>query len=76
MFANYIFVDEQRFGPYKLWHHQHIFNEVQNGIEMEDIVSYAVSFGVVGRIVNNLIISKKIKSIFEYRTEVLNKIFA
>jgi ligand-binding SRPBCC domain-containing protein len=69
------FVDEQRFGPYKLWHHQHIFREAENGIEMEDIVTYAVPFGLIGRIANSLIISKKIKSIFELRTQALNKIF-
>jgi ligand-binding SRPBCC domain-containing protein len=70
------FVDEQRLGPYKLWHHQHIFREAQNGIVMEDIVTYAVPFGFIGRIANSLIISKKIKSIFEFRTNVLIKIFA
>ena len=69
------FVDEQRFGPYKLWHHQHIFSESENGTEMEDIVTYAVPFGFIGRIANSLIISKKIKSIFDFRTQVLNKMF-
>jgi ligand-binding SRPBCC domain-containing protein len=69
------FVDEQRFGPYKLWHHQHIFREAENGTEMEDIVTYAVPFGFIGRLTNSLIISKKIKSIFEFRTHVLNKMF-
>jgi ligand-binding SRPBCC domain-containing protein len=69
------FVDEQRFGPYKLWHHQHILKEAKNGIEMEDIVIYAVPFGFIGRIANSLIISRKIKSIFNFRTQVLNKMF-
>jgi ligand-binding SRPBCC domain-containing protein len=69
------FVDEQRFGPYKLWHHQHIFRESENGTEMEDNVTYAVPFGFIGRIANSLIISKKIKSIFDFRTQVLNKMF-
>ena len=36
------FIDEQRFGPYKFWHHQHHFKEVDEGIEMEDIVTYAL----------------------------------
>ncbi len=67
----YFFVDEQRFGPYKFWHHQHIFTETKNGIEMEDIVSYAVPFGVFGRIANRLIISKKINDIFSFRSEIL-----
>lgn len=70
------FVDEQRFGPYKMWHHEHIFKQTEdNNILMEDIVSYAVPFGFIGRIVNKLIISKKINEIFNYRREVLEKMF-
>jgi len=69
------FVDEQRFGPYKLWHHQHIFSESENGTEMEDIVTYAVPFGFIGRIANNLIISKKINQIFSFRSRVLLELF-
>lgn len=70
------FVDEQRFGPYKMWHHEHIFKETDDGkILMEDIVSYAVPFGFIGRIVNSIIISKKITEIFNYRGSVLEKMF-
>ena len=69
------FVDEQRFGPYKFWHHQHIFREVEGGIEMEDIVIYAVPFGMIGRIVNRFIISKKIKEIFSFRSRKLEEFF-
>lgn len=71
----YFFVDEQRFGPYKFWHHQHIFREVENGVEMEDIVSYAVPFGLVGRLMNKLVVEKKIKEIFAFRSDVLNSLF-
>ena len=71
----YFFVDEQRFGPYKFWHHQHIFREAQGGIEMEDIVSYAVPFGFIGRIANSLMISKKINQIFSFRSSVLSELF-
>lgn len=70
------FVDEQRFGPYKMWHHEHIFNETNDGkILMEDIVSYAVPFGFIGRIVNSIVISKKINEIFNYRRKILEKMF-
>ncbi len=69
--GNY-FVDEQRFGPYKMWHHEHIFKESDNGkILMEDIVSYAVPFGFIGGIVNSIVISKKINEIFNHRRKVL-----
>lgn len=70
------FVDEQRFGPYKMWHHEHIFKETDDGkILMEDIISYAVPFGFIGNIVNKIIIAKKINEIFSFRRKVLEKMF-
>ncbi|MBK7631896.1 MAG: SRPBCC family protein [Ignavibacteriales bacterium] len=70
------FVDEQRFGPYKMWHHEHIFKQAEDGsVLMEDIISYVVPFGFLGRIINALTISKKINEIFNYRREVLVKMF-
>lgn len=72
----FYFVDEQRFGPYKIWHHEHIFTEIPDvGVEMQDIVTYAVPFGVLGRIANNLFVRNKVLEIFEYRKEVLNQMF-
>ena len=69
------FVDEQRFGPYKLWHHQHIFRENKGGVEMEDIVSYAVPFGFLGAIMKKLVIERKINEIFEFRSARLIELF-
>ena len=69
------FVDEQRKGPYKMWHHEHILIETDNGIIMKDIISYIPPFGILGKILNILFIKRQVKGIFKYRTEVLNKIF-
>ncbi len=69
------FVDEQRFGPYAFWHHQHSFKEVPGGIEMTDIVSYALPFGFLGSIVRELFVKKKLETIFDYRRDVLNSMF-
>jgi ligand-binding SRPBCC domain-containing protein len=69
------FVDEQRFGPYKLWHHQHIFREIKGGVEMEDIVSYAVPFGFLGAIMKKLVIERKINEIFKFRSARLIELF-
>ena len=66
-----MFIDEQRFGPYAFWHHQHIFEEVDGGVMMSDILHYRVPLGVVGKIINALVISSKVQSIFDYRFEVL-----
>lgn len=69
------FVDEQRVGPYKIWHHQHILEETADGILMTDIVSYQPPLGFLGNIANALIIKGKLKEIFDYRTKALIKIF-
>ena len=69
------FVDEQRVGPYKLWHHEHHFKEVEGGVEMIDIVSYQPPFGILGKLVHPLIIRPKLEQIFAYRIQKVNSIF-
>ena len=73
---NKYFIDEQRFGPYKMWHHTHTFKETENGILMTDEVYYALPLRPIGNIANKLIVAKKIKEIFAYRKSVLNKLFS
>lgn len=70
------FVDEQRIGPYKLWHHQHILEPLDNGtVLMKDIVSYSPPLGFLGAIANRFLIKKKLNEIFAYRTTALEKRF-
>ena len=61
------FVDEQRFGPYSLWHHQHHFKETPAGTEMTDIVHYKLPFWFLGDIAHALFVKKKVREIFDYR---------
>ena len=72
---NKFFIDEQRFGPYKFWHHQHHFKEVNDGVEMDDIVTYALPFDPLSRPLNNLLVGKKVEGIFEFRKKVLKEFF-
>jgi ligand-binding SRPBCC domain-containing protein len=69
------FIDEQRMGPYKLWHHQHLFEEKEGGVLMTDIVTYIPPFGILGDIANWLIIKKKLRDIFAYRFDAVDRIF-
>jgi ligand-binding SRPBCC domain-containing protein len=69
------FVDEQRFGPYKFWHHQHLFKETGEGMEIKDIVHYSIPLGIIGRIMNNLFINNKLENIFKFRKEYLSNRF-
>jgi ligand-binding SRPBCC domain-containing protein len=70
------FVDEQRFGPYSMWHHQHHFKAIEGGIEMIDIVNYAVPMGILGRLMNSVMISKEIDKIFTYREKKVAQLFS
>lgn len=69
------FVDEQRFGPYALWHHKHFLKEIPGGVEMEDIVDYKLPFGILGTMVHPFIVAPKLKEIFEYRRAKLIELF-
>jgi len=66
------FIDEQRVGPYKLWHHQHLFTASEKGVIMEDIIHYIPPFWILGQLVHPILIKPKLKEIFDYRTEVIN----
>ena len=69
------FVDEQRFGPYKLWHHQHHFAIIEGGVEMTDIVHYKIPFWFFGDIVNTLFVNVRLKKIFDFRYQTVKEKF-
>lgn len=70
-----MFIDEQRFGPYKMWHHEHWFTEVEGGVKMDDEVTYGIPFGPIGQLANTLFVQNQIKAIFEYRYTALEDRF-
>lgn len=69
------FVDEQRFGPYALWHHKHFIKEIEGGVEMEDIIDYKVPFAWLGQLVHPILVKPKLEEIFNYRTTKLEELF-
>lgn len=69
------FVDEQRVGPYSIWHHQHFFKPIEGGIEMTDIVDYKLPFGIIGDIVQPFLVKPRLEHIFNYRNEKLEELF-
>ncbi len=71
----HFFIDEQRFGPYKFWHHQHIFKETSRGVEMIDLVHYGLPFGIFGRIANSMIVKAQLEKIFSYRKQFPDEYF-
>ena len=69
------FVDEQRFGPYALWHHKHFIREIEGGVEMEDIIDYKLPLGFLGELAHPFLVAPKLKEIFDYRSKKLNELF-
>ena len=69
------FVDEQRFGPYALWHHKHFIKEIEGGVIMEDVIHYKPPFGIIGVLLNFLFINSKLNTIFKHRELELIKTF-
>lgn len=69
------FVDEQRFGPYALWHHKHFLKEIPGGVEMEDIVDYKLPMGILGQLVHPILVKPKLKEIFDFRQKKLIELF-
>lgn len=67
------FIDEQRVGPYKIWHHQHFFEEIEGGVEMKDVIHYRLPLGLLGTIAHKLFVKRQLNSIFDYRYNILEK---
>lgn len=67
------FVDEQRVGPYSMWHHQHKIEPIEGGVLMTDIITYQPPLGILGALANKLFIKKQLGQIFDYRTIALEK---
>lgn len=70
-----MFIDRQLKGPYNIWEHTHEFIQKEKGIIMKDAVKYQLPFGIIGKMAHSLIVRKKIEHIFNYRKEILSKIF-
>ena len=71
----HFFVDEQRQGPYRRWHHRHYLRSIEAGVENIDEVHYCLPFGIVGIIAHWIVLSRQLKRIFDYRRQALHHIF-
>ena len=69
------FIDEQRFGPYKFWHHEHRLQSIDGWVEIKDVVHYALPFGILGRMVHFGWIRNQLDDIFDYRYDILDNQF-
>ena len=69
------FVDEQRYGPYAMWHHEHHFKSEGDKTVMTDLIYFKMPFGILGKIVFNLYAKKKLTEIFTFRKEEVLEAF-
>ncbi len=72
---NKFFVDEQRIGPYTMWHHEHHIKKIDGGVYMKDIVTYQPPLGFLGAIANTVFIKRQLAEIFDYRRAAIDKKF-
>lgn len=70
-----LFVDEQRRGPYRMWHHQHHFEAQDGGVLMTDIVHYQLPLGIIGEAAHSLFVKKQVAEIFAYRKAAIERLF-
>lgn len=70
-----MFVDEQRKGPYRLWHHEHHFKAIDGGTEMTDLVHYMLPFGFLGNMAHPLLVKNKLNEIFSFRFQKIEERF-
>ena len=76
MHPNNYFIDEQRYGPYAMWHHEHRFEVVEKGTLILDKVSYKLPLGRLGRFFGEHYVTKKLLDIFEFRSRFLLERFS
>lgn len=70
------FVDEQRVGPYSIWHHEHQFRDIGAGqVEIEDRVTYTLPFGWLSEPIHALIVRDQLAAIFDYRTTAVTELY-
>lgn len=71
----HFFVDEQRKGPYNIWHHEHHFKAVEGGTLITDILHYDIGKWIFGWVAGKLFVDKQVEKIFSYRYKALEKYF-
>ena len=69
------FIDEQRFGPFKFWHHQHHFKAIPGGVAMTDILTYGLPMGIFGEMAHGIFVKKKLQEIFRFREKKTIELF-
>ena len=73
--AGVAFSDIQLKGPYRSWHHRHVFADVPGGTRMDDTVDYELPFGPLGEVARLLFVARSLEKIFDYRAEQIGAIF-
>ena len=70
------FVDEQRVGPYKLWIHKHVLEDLEGGTRMTDEIRYVLPYGLLGKIGNHFLVRRNLLRIFDFRRSELDQVFS
>lgn len=70
------FIDEQRLGPFAVWHHEHEFQDAADGgTEMVDRVTYVLPFAVLGELAHPWLVGPELRRIFAHREKTVRELF-
>ena len=69
------FVDRQLEGPYRLWHHTHVFERDGEGTIMRDVVRYALPLGPLGEMARLVLVRRDLDRIFDFRQDEVSRRF-
>jgi ligand-binding SRPBCC domain-containing protein len=69
------FVDEQVRGPYRLWRHEHRFEEAPGGTRVIDHIEYRAPGGPLALLITRLLVRPDVERIFAWRQRALAGIF-
>lgn len=72
---NKYFIDEQRYGPYQMWHHEHFFEENESGTMMRDCILYKLPFEFFSQLIHPFLVQKQLNQIFDFREKKLIELF-
>lgn len=70
-----MFIDQQRLGPYRMWHHQHWFKAIPGGVEIRDWIHYILPLAPFSQLFHGWVVGRPLRQVFEYRQRALEKRF-
>lgn len=67
------FTDEMTAGDFKDLKHEHHFKQVENGTIMIDLFNFETRYGVMGKLLNRIYLTRYLRKLLEQRNKVIKE---